>query len=213
MVTDTELYNALKAVKITDNRKWNGKRMTKRDGATTGIHRKNLAHRNGPCESGVFGMTANPQSSWKPRPSKLTNDYPEVYKVIEQYMKERLPDFVYESVTVNHNLRCRKHKDSRNSTFSLITSVGDFTGGELNIQHPDTGEKQTFDTRGRWVLYDGSKFEHWNNPIQGDKYSLVFYSRWSSSGKDQKKNILEKLAGGSEKFRLLEPGYLSTILD
>ena len=81
------------------------------------------------------------------------------------------------------------------------------------LEHPETGVKKTFDKHGKWVIYDGSKFEHWNNPIKGDKYSLVFYSRWSSLGKDQKKNILEKLTGGSEKFRLLEPGYLSTILD
>ena len=47
------------------------------------------------------------------------------------------------------------------------------TGGELNIASGDTYEK--FDTRHRFVIYDGGRCMHWNDDIIGDKYSIVYY--------------------------------------
>ena len=118
---------------------------------------------------------AAPRGACRPdvRPSVMARKYPHVEHLLKEYARQHIPDFPYTTITINHNLKCKKHLDTSNHGASAITSVGEFTGGQLNIASGDTYEK--FDTRHRFVIYDGGRCMHWNDDIVGDKYSIVYY--------------------------------------
>ena len=63
---------------------------------------------------------------------------------------------------------CPKHKDTANVGDSYILSFGTYTGGELVV------EGVPHDTR-TGLIFNGYEKEHWNNPIEGEKYSVIFF--------------------------------------
>jgi hypothetical protein len=91
--------------------------------------------------------------------------YPDVY---EELKKIDVP-IQYTSIQINKNLVCPKHKDKHNVGDSYIISFGNYTGGELVI------EGIPYDTR-KGLIFNGYEKEHWNNPIIGNKYSVIFFS-------------------------------------
>lgn len=220
MVCEQELLTALRTVNIPDVNKRKTSSISKdgrvityksKDGRiheAIPMHRKNISNESEPCKTGVFGITAGPRSKWKTGPSFLTKKYPDVYKLIQDYIAERVPWFEYDSVTVNENVQCKRHIDGKNSSLTLITSIGNFTGGELCLEHPESKKQYVFNTHYKWILYDGSTFPHWNTPIHGRKYSLVFYSRWTKTGIEQKNTIVHVLTHA--RTRLLEPHVINT---
>ncbi len=60
-----------------------------------------------------------------------------------------------------------------NSSGSCILFFGDFTGGALVFDDGTRYEaKDVFQG-----AFDGKLHRHWNEPHEGDKYSIVAYSR------------------------------------
>jgi len=185
--TAKEIYEALKTVKFIDlnKTKKNTKRLDARNKSrkptrkALDMVRNKISSEKGTRYSGVFGKTMNPTSKWRPVPSALSKKYPKINRMLFAYVKARAPPgFKFDCITINHNVKCKKHTDSRNSPVSLITSVGNYTGGELCIQDPKTKKIQAFDTKNRFLLYDGKSWPHWNKPIKGDKFSIVAYYRY-----------------------------------
>jgi len=180
-----EIYELLKTVKFIDLNKTvkNTTRLNARTGKkpkrkSLNMTRSKLSLKNKPRFSGVFGKTMNPTSKWKPVPSALSRKYPNIHKKLFSYVKAHVPPkFKFDCITINHNLKCTKHIDSKNAPISLITSVGAFTGGELMLENPRTKEKLMKDTRNKFLLYNGKEWYHWNKPIKGDKFSIVAYNR------------------------------------
>ena len=181
VIPDTKsVLAALESIKIPDlkKRKFSAEAMRanrliehlRRPGLTTG-----------PRRSAVFGLTISPGSAqpWKPMPSSMSRRHPDVHRLLFAYVKGHAPKgFTFDCVTVNHNVKCSKHVDTRNIVSgSLITSMGQYTGGELCMKSPVTGKVQCFDTRRGWLLYNGARWPHWNRPIRGTKYSVVAYNR------------------------------------
>jgi len=136
-------------------------------------HRVNVGVK---CLSQNFGLVKSrfPTSDGlKPagiRQSNNNDKYPEVYNQLKKLIKEIAPDFEYNSITVNKNFRCLPHKDKANIKPSLIIGLGDYTGGELNI------ENCLFDIKCNPLIFNGSLLEHSTEPFTGTRYSIVFYS-------------------------------------
>jgi hypothetical protein len=66
-----------------------------------------------------------------------------VFTVLSGVMRERHPQFEFHQITINKNLKCKKHRDSHNKGESYIVGFGDYRGGELTLWPEDnssTGE-------------------------------------------------------------------------
>lgn len=96
--------------------------------------------------------------------------YPELYRALLIFGMKIVPDYIpFTSIQVNHNYKTKKHIDSNNIGLSLAVSFGDFTGGELVIGN------NSYQTKEYPVIFNGALSEHFNRPIKGDRYSLVYF--------------------------------------
>lgn len=125
-----------------------------------------------------------------PGPAANNLKYPELYKklcnfgeILKQKFAQNDFDFQYDGIQLNHNYESLKHIDKNNVGESVLVSFGEYEGGELVV------EDVIYDTRLQPILFDGSKYYHWNKPIvNGNKYSLVFFK--NNKVQDLKKSIL-----------------------
>ena len=98
-----------------------------------------------------------------------TKKYPKIYDEICRIGK--LLSFEFQSIHLNHNVTCPKHKDENNQGNSLLLSFGDYTGGNIMI------EEKKYDANCNGIIFNGSILEHWNtDDLVGNKYSLVFFN-------------------------------------
>ena len=100
--------------------------------------------------------------------SYYSKKYPEIYEEMKR-IGDLIVPFPWKSIQVNRNLVCTKHRDKKNTSQSILVSFGEYTGGEIVIEGIQYNAYHTP------IQFDGTKLEHWNNPIQGNKYSLVFF--------------------------------------
>ncbi|KAL3779916.1 hypothetical protein ACHAW5_009798 [Stephanodiscus triporus] len=131
--------------------------------------------RNRPyCNSFVFGRNmkdpAGGLSFWSAR-------YPKVYAGLRDLMARYDPDFDYTHITLNKNLRCKRHTDGGNAGPSYIAGFGDYTGGELLVEMHGGGMPETMlDLRGIFVMFDGKNQPHETQVFEGERYTLVYYT-------------------------------------
>jgi len=102
--------------------------------------------------------------------SRNTYKYPELWDALLEFADRHVP-IPWHGIQVNHNYKSEPHYDAGNCGESYIVSFGDYSGGELCMG--PSGEE--VDTRSGYI-FNGSQTLHWNKPIVGDKYSLVFFS-------------------------------------
>jgi len=101
---------------------------------------------------------------------KNNTNYPELYRALLIFGMKIVPDYIpFTAIQVNHNYKTKKHIDGNNIGLSLAVSFGDFTGGELVIG------KSAYQTKEYPVIFNGALTEHFNKPIKGDRYSLVYF--------------------------------------
>lgn len=101
---------------------------------------------------------------------KNNTSYPELYRALLIFGMKIVPDYIpFTAIQVNHNYKTKKHIDINNIGLSLAVSFGDFTGGELVIG------SNSYQTKEYPVIFNGALTEHFNQPIKGDRYSLVFF--------------------------------------
>jgi hypothetical protein len=118
----------------------------------------------------VFGI-AKRRFSNKIDLSQMSKKYPEIYEEIMRIGKEICP-FEFETIQLNHNLTCPKHKDKNNISPSVLVSFGDYTGGYIVV------EGEIYDAKNTPIIFNGALLEHWNTPdLEGNKYSLVYFKR------------------------------------
>jgi hypothetical protein len=97
--------------------------------------------------------------------------HPELYDALMRLGKTIVP-FPFNAIHVNNNVVCPRHLDPYNTGSSVIVSIGDYEGCELEIEGFGV-----FDTNCHPLLFNGAKYYHWNKPlISGDKYSFVFFT-------------------------------------
>jgi hypothetical protein len=101
---------------------------------------------------------------------KNNTRHPDLYRALLIFGMKIVPDYIpFTAIQVNHNYKTKKHIDGNNIGLSLAVSFGDFTGGELVIGKSD------YQTKEHPVIFNGALTEHFNRPIKGDRYSLVFF--------------------------------------
>jgi hypothetical protein len=111
--------------------------------------------------------------SLAPRPSQFNAKFPKLYELLKDLIALYHPDFEYTTIQVNQGFACKKHIDKNNVGPSYSISLGDFEGGELEV---DDGEYiYTYESRNRFVKFNGRN-EHWVLPFEGERYSLVYFT-------------------------------------
>lgn len=120
--------------------------------------------------------------------TKVMSDNPELEKIFKEYAKRYLPkNFFWSQVQINYNYDIPKHKDSANQGYSYIVGLGDYTGGELMINV--LGYEKKVDIRDKPYTFNGSEYEHWVAPFEGERWSLVFFTHHT---KEQLRDLKEK---------------------
>tara|TARA_R100000654_G_scaffold12996_1_gene28254 strand:- start:2651 stop:3268 length:618 start_codon:yes stop_codon:yes gene_type:complete len=107
--------------------------------------------------------------------TKLLSEHPELKSIIQEFCDIHCKEgIVVDQIQINKNWWSPPHYDSGNVGESYIVGLGDYTGGETVVDYGDHIEK--YDIKNKFVKFDGSKYEHWTNKFEGNRYSLVFYT-------------------------------------
>jgi len=147
--------------------------------------RKNIFQEGQRCYEGfVLGMVY----SWAHKEVKETGACmrPSIklkekkYHRLWSLTKEIAKDIEYTSVQYNKNQKCAKHLDANNAGVSTIIGFGDYEGGELLIYYDGENEPPTkVDIKNKFVVFDGSKYYHETADFTGNRFTLVFFNRFS----------------------------------
>ena len=127
--------------------------------------------RKSPADNKRGGMLGIVQEYGRPKytSSCLTRKYPQVAKLLCEYVKNQYPAFNFTSIQINQG-GCALHVDTLNQGKSLIVSFGDHSGGEL-YEYPD----KITNIKNRLHEFSGL-VPHMTLPFEGERYSVVFFS-------------------------------------
>ena len=108
-------------------------------------------------------------------------DIPEVRSVYDKLaalVDAYDPGFVWHSICLNKNLRCRRHRDAGNTSPSLVVGFGDYGGGRLRLWPGGdaAAAPESREVRHAFVRFDGAAQLHETEAFTGDRYVAVFYS-------------------------------------
>ena len=122
------------------------------------------------CESITFGYVKQRfKKNPKIEPRQGNKKYPKVYKHLKKIASIYFPQFGYDCITLNHNLKCKPHKDSNNRGYSYIVGFGNYEGGALNV------DGKSIDIKYKPFTFDGKKSLHYTEDFTGDRWSAVFF--------------------------------------
>lgn len=131
------------------------------------IKRKNISTET--YQTALFGKVHRQFTSYI-GPSKLTLENSILWEKIKIYAKLIDPNFLWTTCNINKNVKSNPHYDKKNFGNTMIIGLGDYTGGELNIN----GNKININNNPYY--FNGSKNLHWTEDFQGIRYSLMFYN-------------------------------------
>lgn len=97
--------------------------------------------------------------------------YPELYKLLQEYGYYLNGNLKFTKITLNKNFECKPHKDSKNRGITMIKSLGQYTGGLLCLE-----DGRKIDLRHGPFYFNGNKIQHWVEPFQGERYTIVYYN-------------------------------------
>lgn len=101
---------------------------------------------------------------------KNNSENSELYQVLVKLGAMIVPPFIpWTAIQVNKNYQTSAHVDGNNIGLSFSVSFGDFTGGELVV------DGTPYQTRYSPIIFNGALNEHFNKPISGERYSLVYF--------------------------------------
>ena len=102
--------------------------------------------------------------------SRLTHKFPELFKLLTDISMQYFPEYEFNAIHVNKNVVCPPHIDKNNIGPSIIFSIGNYQGCDLNCGGV------SFNTHEHALLFKGNKSLHYNTPLlSGTKYSFVFF--------------------------------------
>lgn len=106
--------------------------------------------------------------------SVLLTERPELMEVFSEFRDIYFKDFEFNSIQLNYNYALGPHRDKGNCGESVLVCCGDYTGGDTVVELED--RNILFDAREMPIRFDGSKYIHYVNSFEGDRFSLVFYN-------------------------------------
>jgi len=125
-----------------------------------------------------------------------TNDkYPDVYKAIIAFGNQVVPKgWEYQTITLNHNAKAKKHIDRKNVGASVIIGIGNYSGGELRVFSPDSSKHKDYDIHDKPTMFNGGLLPHETQPFEGEgtkkhqrglgRYTMIFYRQQRSPPKN-----------------------------
>lgn len=122
--------------------------------------------------SGSFSVGVMPgETCAQPKGNQM---FPQLMKAAFELEIALRPDRTPSStIAINRNAQFRPHTDSgagAGQSTSLIVALGNFVGGELVVE----GKQE--DIRYRALEFNGWTQRHWTMPLQGERYSLVWFT-------------------------------------
>lgn len=145
----------------------------------------------------TIGQVNQPFSKFKGH-SKFTEQHPDLWAAIRELAHFLDPHHRYTSVTINHNVQCKPHKDTRNDGTTMIIGLGDYQGGELCI------DDKEIDINHKPYYFNGWLHTHYNKPHTGDRWSLMFYSlrkSWDLEHREEDLPIITEVYHGNQYHR------------
>jgi hypothetical protein len=108
---------------------------------------------------------------------KANKKFPEVFKLLVEYGNKIKPEgFEFSTITLNYNMKAKKHKDSSNTGYSFMTTLGDYKKGGLYVYEPNGKNPKLFgDLNNHTLVFNGSILPHKSQESDGDRFSLIFY--------------------------------------
>jgi hypothetical protein len=104
--------------------------------------------------------------------------HPEVFKALVEFGNAVVPKgWKYQGLTLNHGVKAKKHKDSKNCGESVLVGIGDYTGGEIRVWDGNDANPRDFATRDHPVMFNGGNLFHETQPFKGDRYTIIFYKQ------------------------------------
>jgi FkbM family methyltransferase len=95
--------------------------------------------------------------------------YPEVEQLLKNIAESYFPEFNFNHIQINKNVKTPRHIDGRNQGESYIFTLGDFEGGNLCT---DDGDIDIYRTP---VKFNGKEIYHWTGDFTGDRYCVIYY--------------------------------------
>jgi hypothetical protein len=116
--------------------------------------------------------------------------FPELFDLLIKFGNEIAPKgFEYQAITLNKDMQAKKHVDGGNAGFSVLTGLGDFTGGELNVYEPDGNNPTTYDLKDHTLIFNGSLLPHMTEPFKGRRYTIIYYKQKTPCHSEGKKMV------------------------
>jgi hypothetical protein len=102
--------------------------------------------------------------------------HPELFDLLIKFGNLIVPKgYTYNAITLNKDMKANKHIDKQNEGYSIITGLGDFTGGELNVYKND--KPKPYNLKDKILIFNGSKLYHATNDFKGRRYTLIYYKQ------------------------------------
>jgi len=116
--------------------------------------------------------------------------WPEVYKACCEYGRQIVPTGTFfNCITLNQNVKAKKHTDSLNVGDSVIVGIGNYEGGKLRVYDPSTDVFTAYDIKDKPLQFNGNTHAHETEEFTGVRWSLIFYCQarrdplvWPSTG-------------------------------
>jgi hypothetical protein len=102
--------------------------------------------------------------------------WPAVLKALIEFGNLIAPEgWDYTTITLNHGVQAKKHRDGRNVGRSIIVGFGDYTGGALRVWDANDENPQDLDLKDRPTLMNGALLPHETQPFTGERYTVIYY--------------------------------------
>ena len=112
--------------------------------------------------------------------TKVRDMYPELELIFKEFSLLYFRNFKYSQVQINKNYLCPPHKDSSNVGESILLTLGDFTGGNTQVQI-ENDVIIDYNSHHNIVKFNGSKYLHWTEPFVGNRYAVVFFNNYNNN--------------------------------
>lgn len=102
---------------------------------------------------------------------------PELYKALVHYAEKALPeDFHWNTITLNKDVKAKRHTDGQNVGDSFIIGFGDYQGGYLRTYTNET-DYIAHDIKDRALKFNGAFVPHETEDFTGTRYTIIFYKQ------------------------------------
>ena len=102
---------------------------------------------------------------------KKNKEHPEVYKALVELGEAIVPKgWDFQTIQLNHNGKCKKHRDKNNVGKSVIIGIGDYKGGELRVWNAEDANPRDYNLKDRPTLFNGALLPHETQPFETGEY-------------------------------------------